>query len=126
MGGDPVLITLSKTTKIAELKIMIKEKMEVGGQQTLYYRGKPLDDENTVFDYDVKLNDIIQMMVRPPLADSQADNLPNIKQKTKEKKKVCYCDNIRGRDHDSNDSINAGLRTGAIASRLYFTHTPYT
>lgn len=86
MGGDPVLITLSKTTKIAELKKMIREKMEVGGQQTLYYRGKPLDDENTVFDYDVKLNDIIQMMVRPPLADSQADNLPNIKQKTAEKK----------------------------------------
>ena len=61
--------------------------MKVGGQLMLYYRGKPLDDENTVLNYDVKLNDMKQMMVRLPLADSQADNLPNVKQITLEKKK---------------------------------------
>lgn len=84
LTGDTALFTLSKLTPVEELRDMIKSKMEVEpGQQRLFFQGKQLEDQNTMFDYNLKVNDIIQLMVRQPLGESQADNLPHTPNKEK-------------------------------------------
>lgn len=77
MTGETVLITLSKLTKVEELREMIKTKMDVEPiQQRLLFGGKQLEDDHTMFDYNLKINDIIQLMVRQPLGELQTNNLP--------------------------------------------------
>ena len=53
------------------------------GKQRLLFQGKQLEDTYSLYDYDVKVNDIIQLIVRSekmPLGVSQADNIPEEKQ----------------------------------------------
>lgn len=60
---------LSKITKVDDLRLRIREEFDVEtALQRLFYRGKQLEDGYTLFDYDVGLNDIIQLLVRvvPP------------------------------------------------------------
>eukprot|EP00092_Neocalanus_flemingeri_P024497 GFUD01026565.1.p1 GENE.GFUD01026565.1~~GFUD01026565.1.p1 ORF type:complete len:605 (+),score=218.89 GFUD01026565.1:105-1919(+) len=75
--GETALFTLSKLTPVEELRDMIQTKMSVEpAQQRLYFQGKQLVDKQTIFDYNLKLNDIIQLMVRQPLGEIQDSNLP--------------------------------------------------
>jgi len=77
MTGDTSLFTLSKLTVVEDLRDMIKNKMAVEpAQQRLFYQGKQLENGNTMFDYNLKVNDIIQLMIRQPLGESQTPNLP--------------------------------------------------
>jgi len=77
MTGDTSMITVSKLTSVSEVKDMVKEKMKVGIElQRLFFQGKQLENEYSLFDYNVKVNDIVQLMVRQPLGESQKDNLP--------------------------------------------------
>ena len=46
-------------------------------QQRLLFGGKQLEDDHTMFDYNLKVNDIIQLMVRQPLGELQSSNLPS-------------------------------------------------
>ncbi|XP_067943687.1 E3 ubiquitin-protein ligase UHRF1-like [Watersipora subatra] len=56
---------LSKLTKIDELRDMLVDAFHAQPkQQRLFYRGKQLEDSHTLFDYDVRQNDLIQIMVR--------------------------------------------------------------
>ncbi|KAF6032133.1 UHRF2 [Bugula neritina] len=58
---------LSKLTKIAELRKMLVEKFDAEPErQRLFYRGKQLEDSHSLFDYDVRQNDLIQIMIRAP------------------------------------------------------------
>ncbi|XP_051960870.1 E3 ubiquitin-protein ligase UHRF2-like [Xyrauchen texanus] len=68
---------LSRLTKIESLRVKITEIFNVKPeQQRLFYRGKQMEDGQTLFDYNVGLNDIIQLLIRsqtdPP--DSPALN----------------------------------------------------
>jgi len=86
LTGDTALFTLSKLTAVEDLRDMIKKKMEVEpAQQRLFFQGKQLEDEHTMFDYNLKVNDIIQLMVRQPLGESQTSNLPETPTKEKAK-----------------------------------------
>ena len=50
--------------------------MKVGIElQRLFFQGKQLENEYSLFDYNVKVNDIVQLMVEQPLGESQKDNL---------------------------------------------------
>ncbi|KAG5851444.1 hypothetical protein ANANG_G00093490 [Anguilla anguilla] len=64
--------SLSKLTKVGELRLKVSELFKVEPErQRLFYRGKQLEDDHTLFDYNVGLNDIVQLLVRqapPPLA----------------------------------------------------------
>ncbi|KAG9351238.1 hypothetical protein JZ751_025129 [Albula glossodonta] len=63
--------SLSKLTKVDELRLKITELFKVEPErQRLFYRGKQMEDGHTIFDYNVGLNDIVQLLVRqtPPLA----------------------------------------------------------
>ncbi|XP_069482028.1 E3 ubiquitin-protein ligase UHRF2 isoform X2 [Ambystoma mexicanum] len=63
---------LSRLTKIEGLRLKIQESFNVTpGQQRLFYRGKQLEDGHTLFDYNVGLNDIVQLLIR-----SQSDDAP--------------------------------------------------
>ncbi|XP_051536879.1 E3 ubiquitin-protein ligase UHRF2-like [Myxocyprinus asiaticus] len=68
---------LSRLTKIESLRVKITEIFNVKPeQQRLFYRGKQMEDGQTLFDYNVGLNDIVQLLIRsqtdPP--DSPALN----------------------------------------------------
>ncbi|XP_053558538.1 E3 ubiquitin-protein ligase UHRF2 [Bombina bombina] len=61
---------LSRLTKIESLRLKIEESFNVSpDRQRLFYRGKQLEDGHTLFDYNVGLNDIIQLLIR-----SQSEN----------------------------------------------------
>ncbi|KAL1439622.1 hypothetical protein MTO96_031882 [Rhipicephalus appendiculatus] len=66
---------LSKLTKVDDLRLRVRDEFDVETTlQRLFYRGKQLEDGYTLFDYDVGLNDIIQLLVRvvPPDLTSTA------------------------------------------------------
>ncbi|XP_068942873.1 E3 ubiquitin-protein ligase UHRF1 isoform X2 [Petaurus breviceps papuanus] len=57
--------SLSKLTKVEELRLKIQEVFRVEpGRQRLFYRGKQMEDGHSLFDYNVGLNDIVQLLVR--------------------------------------------------------------
>ncbi|CAN8019045.1 unnamed protein product, partial [Ixodes persulcatus] len=61
---------LSKLTKIEELRLRVRDEFQVDTPlQRLFYRGKQLEDGYTLFDYDVGLNDIIQLLARQALPE---------------------------------------------------------
>ncbi|KAM9329719.1 E3 ubiquitin-protein ligase UHRF2 [Gastrophryne carolinensis] len=56
---------LSRLTKIESLRLKIEECFSVSPErQRLFYRGKQLEDGHTLFDYNVGLNDIVQLLIR--------------------------------------------------------------
>ncbi|XP_062268939.1 E3 ubiquitin-protein ligase UHRF2-like [Platichthys flesus] len=56
---------LSRLTRIESLRLKIQEIFNVGPQhQRLFYRGKQMEDGQTLFDYNVGLNDIVQLLIR--------------------------------------------------------------
>uniref|UniRef100_A0AAX7TNR3 E3 ubiquitin-protein ligase UHRF n=1 Tax=Astatotilapia calliptera TaxID=8154 RepID=A0AAX7TNR3_ASTCA len=60
--------SLSKLTKVDELRLKIMEIFKVEPErQRLFYRGKQMEDGHTIFDYNVGLNDIVQLLVRQQL-----------------------------------------------------------
>uniref|UniRef100_A0A8C1F9R9 E3 ubiquitin-protein ligase UHRF n=1 Tax=Cyprinus carpio carpio TaxID=630221 RepID=A0A8C1F9R9_CYPCA len=68
--------SLSKLTKVDELRVKIAELFSIEPQrQRLFYRGKQMEDSHTLFDYNVGLNDIVQLLVRqaPLPKDKEAE-----------------------------------------------------
>jgi len=56
---------LSKLTKIEDLRIKMEEELEVPpSRQRLFFAGKQLEDGHSLFDYNVGLNSLIQVMIR--------------------------------------------------------------
>ncbi|XP_034752581.1 E3 ubiquitin-protein ligase UHRF2-like [Etheostoma cragini] len=70
---------LSRLTKIESLRLKIQDIFSVSPQQQrLFYRGKQMEDGQTLFDYNVGLNDIVQLLIRsqtdPPDSHSTKDS----------------------------------------------------
>ncbi|KAM6963306.1 LOW QUALITY PROTEIN: E3 ubiquitin-protein ligase UHRF1 [Aplochiton taeniatus] len=64
--------SLSKLTKVNELRLKILELFKVEPErQRLFYRGKQMEDGHTIFDYNVGLNDIVQLLVRQSLPPAE-------------------------------------------------------
>ena len=63
-----------------------KEMMKVGKElQRLFFQRKQMDSAYSLFDYNVQVNDMIQLMVRQPLGQTQVDNIPK---KTPDRKRM--------------------------------------
>ena len=80
-GGETIMINkLSKLDNIEKVKQLVMERMKVDPRkQRLLFQGKQLEDSYSLYDYDVKVNDVIQLIVRSdkePLGESQVDNIP--------------------------------------------------
>ncbi|XP_010337073.1 E3 ubiquitin-protein ligase UHRF2 isoform X2 [Saimiri boliviensis] len=72
---------VSRKATIEELRERVWALFDVRPEcQRLFYRGKQLENGYTLFDYDVGLNDIIQLLVRPDL-----DHLPGTSKQTETK-----------------------------------------
>ncbi|XP_072309172.1 E3 ubiquitin-protein ligase UHRF2-like isoform X2 [Eucyclogobius newberryi] len=68
---------LSRLTKIELLRLKIQDIFNVSpDQQRLFYRGKQMEDGQTLFDYNVGLNDIVQLLIR---AQSDSADSPDVK-----------------------------------------------
>uniref|UniRef100_A0A8C2WM10 E3 ubiquitin-protein ligase UHRF n=1 Tax=Cyclopterus lumpus TaxID=8103 RepID=A0A8C2WM10_CYCLU len=70
---------LSRLTKIESLRVKIQDIFSVSPQQQrLFYRGKQMEDGQTLFDYNVGLNDIVQLLIRsqtdPPDSPATKDS----------------------------------------------------
>ncbi|XP_036792812.1 E3 ubiquitin-protein ligase UHRF1 [Oncorhynchus mykiss] len=62
---------LSRLTKIESLRLKIQDIFNVNpGQQRLFYRGKQMEDGHTLYDYNVGLNDIVQLLIRSKAGDA--------------------------------------------------------
>ncbi|XP_069505450.1 E3 ubiquitin-protein ligase UHRF1 [Ambystoma mexicanum] len=69
--------SLSKLTKVEDLRLKIHEAFGVeADRQRLFYRGKQMEDGHSLFDYNIGLNVIVQLLVR---------QLPAVLPVTKEK-----------------------------------------
>jgi E3 ubiquitin-protein ligase UHRF1 len=76
-GKTNTVITISKLTSVEEFRVLVERKLAIErGKQRFFYRGKQLEDGYRMFDYDVRLNDVIQLMIKPdcetPLSPSKA------------------------------------------------------
>ncbi|XP_027232430.2 E3 ubiquitin-protein ligase UHRF1-like [Penaeus vannamei] len=69
-GSQTAIITISKLTTVEDFRQMILEKMNVTAErQRLFYRGKQMENGHTLFDYNININDVIQLMVKPVLSE---------------------------------------------------------
>ncbi|KAG8184485.1 hypothetical protein JTE90_002332 [Oedothorax gibbosus] len=79
---------LSKLTKIEDLRKQLVDKFNAPvEQQRLFYRGKQLEDGHSLFDYNVGLNEIIQIIVKQPDASASLSPKQGNTSNTKEDKK---------------------------------------
>jgi E3 ubiquitin-protein ligase UHRF1 len=92
-GKTNLTVTISKLTSVKDFRAVIERKLGIKREkQRFFYRGKQLEDDYKMFDYDIRLNDVIQLMVKP---DPEIFSLPSTtpvetatggrNQKTKEK-----------------------------------------
>jgi len=89
MSGSTAMLTVSKLTSIKDVRLLVQEKMNVEPKmQRFFFQGKQLEDDYSLFDYNVQVNDIIQLMVRQPLGESQVDNLPSKEESNKKDNKM--------------------------------------
>lgn len=64
-GSKNCVLVLSKRTLISDMKTQIENTLDVPvDKQRLFYKGKQLEDEYMLFDYNVNLNDVIQLMIK--------------------------------------------------------------
>ncbi|CAG9782394.1 unnamed protein product [Diatraea saccharalis] len=62
---DTIVVVESKLTKIDQFRKIVSEKFDVAPKlQRLFYGGKLLENGYTFHDYNIKLNDVIQLMVK--------------------------------------------------------------
>nr|CAB3267500.1 UHRF2 protein [Phallusia mammillata] len=66
---------ISKLTKIEDIREIVEDKFGVIQKaQRLFFRGKQLENGYKLFDYDVCLNDIIQLVERKPILAEVPEN----------------------------------------------------
>ncbi|XP_011151533.1 E3 ubiquitin-protein ligase UHRF1 isoform X2 [Harpegnathos saltator] len=64
-GKGEAIIMISKLTEVEDLKREIKKELNIETDlQRLFFRGKQLENGYKLYDYNVNLNDVIQLMVR--------------------------------------------------------------
>ncbi|XP_071767852.1 E3 ubiquitin-protein ligase UHRF1 [Centroberyx gerrardi] len=112
--------SLSKLTKVDELRLKITELFKVEpDRQRLFYRGKQMEDGHTIFDYNVGLNDIVQLLVRQaaPAADV-------VKSKDKEAELSDSDSGCGSAQSESDKSSTHGEAEGQTAGTSAQTDTP--
>ncbi|XP_015193555.1 E3 ubiquitin-protein ligase UHRF2 isoform X2 [Lepisosteus oculatus] len=110
---------LSRLTKIECLRLKIQEIFNVNPeQQRLFYRGKQMEDGQTLFDYNVGLNDIVQLLIR-----SQTDP-PDAQGKKKEKDVTGCSSGTLTSNNNGNKSLSPQLDNQPSTSARTFLIDP--
>lgn len=56
------VINVSKTAKISALKKQIEDEFKIShNEQSLFFGGKHLENDGTLYDYGINLNNVIQV-----------------------------------------------------------------
>ncbi|XP_029037655.2 E3 ubiquitin-protein ligase UHRF1-like [Osmia bicornis bicornis] len=72
-GKQEAIITISKLTEVEDFKDEIEKELHIKKDlQRLFFRGKQLENGYKLYDYNVNLNDVIQLMVRIQMDDIQS------------------------------------------------------
>ncbi|XP_058025995.1 E3 ubiquitin-protein ligase UHRF2 isoform X1 [Ahaetulla prasina] len=105
---------LSRLTKIESLREKIQESFRVSPElQRLFYRGKQLEDGHTLFDYNVGLNDIVQLLIR-----SESDVPSTILNKKDGKPGPCAVTNCKNKVKQGVNSGSSSLPSTSARSFL--------
>lgn len=65
-GSHSTILDLSKLAKIEDVREKLVPHFKAEPErQRLFFRGKQMEDGHTLFDYEVNVNDIIQVLIRP-------------------------------------------------------------
>ncbi|XP_011568402.3 E3 ubiquitin-protein ligase UHRF1 [Plutella xylostella] len=85
---EAIVVVESKLTKIEQFRKIIRDKFNVEPKlQRLLYGGKLLENGYTFHDYNIKLNDVIQLMVRAEPIEEPTHKSKDKKQNDKKNKK---------------------------------------
>ncbi|OAD54927.1 E3 ubiquitin-protein ligase UHRF1 [Eufriesea mexicana] len=69
-GKQEAILTISKLTEVEEFKREIEKELHIKADlQRLFFRGKQLEYGYKLYDYNVNLNDVIQLMVKIEIND---------------------------------------------------------
>ncbi|XP_076055411.1 E3 ubiquitin-protein ligase UHRF1-like [Oratosquilla oratoria] len=64
-GSQSAVLTISKLTNVEAFRVMVEEKFQVEpDRQRLFYRGKQMENGHSLFDYNINVNDVIQLMIK--------------------------------------------------------------
>lgn len=75
-GDDDLLITISKKAQIQDLRDLIFKEIHLEqDKQRLYYKGKLLVNDHCIFDYGIKLNDVVQLITQDTNHTTEDNNL---------------------------------------------------
>lgn len=113
-GQRDTLLNVSKLTKVYKLKKEIKGEFGIEERlQLLFFRGKQLEDDCTLHDYSVNINDVIQVMIKSEVKDSPIEP-ENENKKTKkaaavEEDEEVEAESLRFKVGDSVDCLDSGL-----------------
>ncbi|KAG7170928.1 E3 ubiquitin-protein ligase UHRF1-like [Homarus americanus] len=73
-GSQTAVVTISKLTSVKDFRFMVEEKLGIGvDRQRLFYRGKQMEDGYSMFDYNININNVIQLMVKPVLTETNSN-----------------------------------------------------
>ncbi|GIY30486.1 e3 ubiquitin-protein ligase UHRF1, partial [Caerostris darwini] len=106
---------LSKLTKIEDLRELLVDKFNAPvNRQRLFFRGKQLEDGHTLFDYNVNVNDLVQILVKQIGSETKNTSLP--KQCSEEVSKENKGEPLKNVSESHCDSkyFNIGDLVGAI------------
>ncbi|XP_046382805.1 E3 ubiquitin-protein ligase UHRF1-like [Ischnura elegans] len=82
------ILNISRLSTVKSLKELIDKETDIEPErQRLFYKGKQLEDEYKLFDYNIVLNDVIQLMVRSEVLQTSKPQEVDEKKDTVEKDK---------------------------------------
>ncbi|XP_064113052.1 E3 ubiquitin-protein ligase UHRF1-like [Macrobrachium nipponense] len=100
-GSQTAVLTISKTTQVEDLRSLVEEKFRVApDRQRLFYRGKQMENGHTLFDYNININDVVMLMVKPVLSDITVSNIPSQSSPVKKDSSATEKENKQGNDQD--------------------------
>ncbi|XP_012260233.2 E3 ubiquitin-protein ligase UHRF1-like isoform X1 [Athalia rosae] len=109
-GNRNVVLNISKLTTVDEFKLMVEKEMQVRPDlQRLFYQGKQLENGYKLFDYNINLNHVIQLMVKTNITNYSEKKYPTSSDRGSDK------DNVNG----LNEKAKEGEKKEAAESQFY-------
>ncbi|XP_072761128.1 E3 ubiquitin-protein ligase UHRF1 [Anoplolepis gracilipes] len=92
-GKKEAFIMISKLTMVEDLKHKIEKELNVKKDiQRLFFRGKQLENGYKIYDYNINVNDVIQLMIKINIDNTQSkatsSNDSSVKKENKEEELV--------------------------------------